>query len=128
MSKLYQRVREARKLVDLSQEELAGELDVSRSAVAQWEMTRGTAPSVENLIALARRSGMAFEYLTTGRGPKVQGAPILAVAEEPADYPGLSRQQQRLLSLFDSLSTKQRSGLLDFLEALASGAVRQPKI
>ena len=82
MSKLYQRVREARKLVDLSQEELAGELEVSRSAVAQWEMTRGTAPSVENLIALARRSGMAFEYLTTGRGPKVQGAPILAVAEE----------------------------------------------
>lgn len=126
MTQLYQRVREARKLTGLSQEELAGELGVSRSAVAQWEMTRGTAPSVENLIALARHSGMTFEYLATGRGPRGHDRPVTAVAEQPAEYSALSRQQQRLLAAFEALSAKQRADLLDFLESL-SPATRQPK-
>lgn len=128
MTELHQRVREARRLTGLSQEALAGEIGVSRGAVAQWEMTRGTAPNVENLIALARRSGMTFEYLSTGRGQKIQGKPLMAIAEEPAEYHGLSRQQQRLLAIFDTLSPKQRAGLLDFLESLAAGATRLPKI
>lgn len=68
MSKLSERVREARNLCSLTQEALASDLGVTRSAVAQWEMEQGTKPSVENLIALARRTGMAFEYLSTGRG------------------------------------------------------------
>lgn len=126
MTELYQRVREARKLSGLSQEELAAELGISRSAVAQWEMTRGTAPSVENLIALARRSGMAFEYLSTGRGHRVHGKPV-AVAEEPGEYHSLSRQQQRLLVLFEALSAKQRAGLIDFLESVAAVGGRRPK-
>lgn len=128
MTELYQRVREARKLTGLSQEELAADLGISRSAVAQWEMTRGTAPSVENLVALARRSGMAFEYLATGRGTKVHGRPTLSVAEESADYHRLSKQQQRLLTIFETLSAKQRSGLLEFLESFAAGHSRYPKL
>ena len=127
MTELYQRVREARKLIGISKEVLAGDLGVSRSAVAQWEMVRGTAPSVENLIALARRSGMTFEYLSTGRGHKIHGKPILAIAEESSEYHGLSRQQQRLLALFDTLSTKQRSGLIEFLESLSAGGARLRK-
>ncbi len=35
MARLFQRIREARKLTGLSQEQLAGDLGVSRSAVAQ---------------------------------------------------------------------------------------------
>ncbi len=128
MTQLHQRVREARKLIGLSQEALAGELGVSRSAVAQWEMTRGTAPNVENLIALARRSGMTFEYLSTGRGQKIQGKPLLAVAEEASEYHSLSRQQQRLLEIFDALTPKQRTDLLDFLDSLTSTGARHPKM
>ena len=127
MTELYQRVREARRLIGVSQEELAADLGVSRSAVGQWEMTRGTSPSVENLVALARRSGMAFEYLSTGRGPKIHGKPILAVAEEPAEYQTLSRQQRRLLALFETLSTKQRTGLIEFLESLSAAGARHPR-
>ena len=128
MIELYQRVREARKLIGLSQEELAAELGISRSAVAQWEMLRGTAPSVENLVALARRSGMAFEYLATGRGSRIQGAPILSVAEDATDYHRLTRQQQRLLAIFEAMPPKQRTGLLEFLESLVPGQARHPKI
>ncbi|MCC8539541.1 helix-turn-helix transcriptional regulator [Xanthomonas codiaei] len=123
MSKLYERVREARSFTKLTQEALAGELGVTRSAVAQWEMAEGTAPSVENLIGLAKRSGMAFEYLATGRGERVFGPPVSAIAEEPAQYRRLDDQQRVLLARFDTLAPRQRSGLLDLL--LADGKTRR---
>lgn len=97
----------------LFQQGLASELGVSRSALAQWEMAKGTSPSVEHLVALARRSGMSFEYLATGRGPKVHGAPILA--DDGDSYPDLTRQQQALLAAFEMLSPRQRVGLLDLI-------------
>lgn len=117
MSKLYERVREARALTKLTQEGLAGELGVTRSAVAQWEMAEGTAPSVDNLIGLARRSGMAFEYLATGRGERTFGPPVPTIAEEPAQYRHLDEQQRVLLNRFDTLAPRQRGGLLDLLLA-----------
>ncbi|MBB3797531.1 transcriptional regulator with XRE-family HTH domain [Xanthomonas arboricola] len=123
MSKLYERVREARALTKLTQEGLAGELGVTRSAVAQWEMAEGTAPSVDNLIGLARRSGMAFEYLATGRGERTFGPPVPTIAEEPVQYRHLDEQQRVLLNRFDTLAPRQRSGLLDLL--LAEGKTRR---
>ncbi len=118
MARLPQRIREARKSTGLSQEQLAGDLGVSRSAVAQWEMAEGTSPSIENLIALARRSGMAFEYLSTGRGIKLHGAPTLSVQEERSEYQHLTAQQKRLLAAFDRLTAKQRTSLIDLLDSM----------
>lgn len=117
MDKLHQRIREARRLTGLSQQALALELDVTRSAITQWEMAKGTSPSVENLIALARRSRMSFEYLATGRGAKVLDAPASKVAEESPPYAGLSDEQRRLLACFDRLSVRQRAGSMDLLGA-----------
>lgn len=118
--KSYLRVREARQLTGLSQEQLAGELGVSRSALAQWEMADGTCPSVQNLIALAQRSGMAFEYLSTGRGVKIHGKPTWSLPGEPPQYQNLAPQHKRLLAAFDMLTPKQRSGLLDLLDMASS--------
>lgn len=69
--KLHERIREARRLLGMSQEAVAAQVGVSRGAVAQWEMPSGTAPSVENLIKMASLSGVSFEWLATGRGAKV---------------------------------------------------------
>lgn len=117
VSKLYERIREARRLTQLTQEALAGELGVSRSAVAQWEMADGTAPSVENLIGLAQCSGLHFEYLATGRGERVFGPPASAVAETPASYQPLTEQQRLLLDRIEVLTPRQRTGLLDLLDS-----------
>lgn len=114
VSKLYERIREARRLTGMTQEMLAAELGISRSAVAQWEMSEGTAPSVENLIALAKRSGLAFEYLATGRGEASFGPPE-AIAEEEASYHPLSEQQRQLLAGFEQLRPRQRTGLLELI-------------
>lgn len=115
MSKLYERIREARRRSNLTQEQLAGDIGVSRSAVAQWEMADGTAPSVENLIALAQRSGLCFEYLATGRGEPIYGEPAAKVAEEAQSYLPLSEQHRQLIAQFEKLTPRQRNGLLDLI-------------
>jgi len=116
VSKLYERIREARRLTGMTQETLAAELGISRSAVAQWEMIEGTAPSVEHLAALAKRSGLHFEYLATGRGERGFGPPE-AITEEEASYHPLNDQQRQLLGIFEQLRPRQRSGLLDLIDA-----------
>ena len=63
-------------------------------------MSNGTRPSVENLIGLARCSGMAFEYLATRRGSVKHGEPIRTLADEREDYQPLSEQQRRFLAWF----------------------------
>lgn len=114
MSKLYERIREARRLTGLTQETLAAELGISRSAVAQWEMSEGTAPSVDHLIAVARRSGLYFEYLATGRGEVSFGPPQL-ITEDEARYHPLNDQQRELLAGFEQLLPRQRTGLLELI-------------
>lgn len=128
MKQLHQRIRDARRLVGLSQEQFALDLGVSRGAVAQWEMADGTRPAVENLIAIARRSGMAFEYLTTGRGERLFGEPIPSLAETAAEYRVLTPQQQQLLERFEGLNARQRSGLLDLLAAVDSARPQRRRI
>jgi transcriptional regulator with XRE-family HTH domain len=116
MPGIHVRCREARKLIDLSQEGLAAELGVSRGAIAQWEMREGTWPSVENLSALARRSGMAFEYLATGRGPKLFGD---GIAESPKTYAveAETPEERELLDRFRGMRASRRSALLELLRA-----------
>jgi transcriptional regulator with XRE-family HTH domain len=115
-NKLYLRVRQAREHADLTQEQLAAELSLTRSAIAQWEMVDGTSPSVDNMIALALRTGMGFEFLATGRGPMFVDDPRPRVAEDGPGYSHeLNEQQRRLLERFDGLSPRQRTGLLDLI-------------
>jgi len=47
-------------------------------------MENGTSPSVKNLDQIARLSGLAFEWVATGRGPMVFGEPM--VNEPVPDY------------------------------------------
>jgi transcriptional regulator with XRE-family HTH domain len=63
------RIRRARAIARITQSELARRLDVKRSAVSQWESAHGTTPNVAHLIRIAVETGVAFEWLATGRGP-----------------------------------------------------------
>ena len=54
-----------RKASNLSQEELAERINVSRQAISKWE--RGEAyPDIENLIALSRLFGVTLDFLVNG--------------------------------------------------------------
>ena len=59
---LGEKIREARRICSLSQEQLAEKMSVSRSAVAKWETDKGL-PDVGNLKTLARLLNVSVDQL-----------------------------------------------------------------
>ena len=60
------RITTLRKNLQLSQEEMADKLSVSRQAVSKWE-TDASAPDAFNLIALSELLNTSVEYIVTGK-------------------------------------------------------------
>ena len=63
------RLYELRKKHNLSQEELAERLGVSRQAVSKWERSEAS-PDTDNLIALAKIYGLTLDELIYGEGDR----------------------------------------------------------
>lgn len=62
------RLYELRKQKGMSQEELAGRLDVTRQTVSKWEVGDST-PDMEKLIALGELFGISLDELVLGKVP-----------------------------------------------------------
>ena len=60
--KLNEKIRKYRKVFDLSQEELAEKLNVSRQVITKWENELGM-PEIENLKALAKLFDVSVDFL-----------------------------------------------------------------
>jgi transcriptional regulator with XRE-family HTH domain len=71
------RIRKARRIAVLSQQELARRLEVTRSAVSNWEADAGVSPATDRLVELARVLHVSFEWLATGRGEMRLGGPFV---------------------------------------------------
>lgn len=66
MSELWQRLRQARRFADLTQQDLASKCGVSRGAVALWEAAEPehrTKPSTGHLLKVAETTGAPIEWL-----------------------------------------------------------------
>ena len=62
-----EKLKEARKKVGLSQEELAERIGVSRAAVAKWETDKGL-PDIDNLKVIAGLLDVSIDYLLDDGG------------------------------------------------------------
>lgn len=80
------RLVELRRSKDLSQEELAGKLGVSRQAVSKWERAESS-PDTDNLIALARLFEISLDdlLLNGNVSPADHGAPPIGGEWEEAE-------------------------------------------
>lgn len=79
---MHDRFSSARQMAGLSQAQVAKELGIARSAVAQWERG-GTYPNIRNLAEAAKLLRVRFEWLATGRGVR-DLAPNQATSKAPA--------------------------------------------
>lgn len=70
----YEKLQELRKQKNLTQEELAQALYVSRTAVSKWESGRGY-PNIDSLKAIARYFSVTVDELLSGEE-------VLSIAEE----------------------------------------------
>jgi transcriptional regulator with XRE-family HTH domain len=92
------RIREARRALGLTQDELARRVGVSRSAIAQWETDR-TGQVRANLARVAAVLGVSIGYLITG------GSESGLINVETAD-------ERALLGLYRQIREPGRSELL----------------
>jgi len=102
------RVRQARRHANLSQQQLATLVGVHRSAVAQWEQPGGSHPTVENMARLAAVTSVQFEWLATGRGRMKFMSDLIPGEETPAvliDYAAHSETEARALVALRHLDT-----------------------
>jgi transcriptional regulator with XRE-family HTH domain len=122
---LHSRIRQARELLGLSRSELARRVGVGPSAAIQWELPKGTAPSVKHLIAIAETTDVSFEWLTTGRG----SARLGMTHEIPAISPDCFAHdlfEEELLKLARRVPGRHRDALLRYLQ-LVYPPVRSPR-
>jgi transcriptional regulator with XRE-family HTH domain len=116
------RVRQARRLAKLSQQQLATLVGVHRSAVAQWEQPGGSHPTVENLARLAAVTAVQFEWLATGRGRMEYFSDLIPGEDIPAaliDYAAHSETEARALVALRHLDNSSALAIVEMLVALA---------
>lgn len=101
------RIRRCRTACGLSQAALGARVGVRRSAVAQWENTGGTSPSLQHLSQLATVAGVCFEWLATGRGPMQPEAGAMELTVAVGDF-AKDEIESRVLSSIRLLSYRNR--------------------
>jgi transcriptional regulator with XRE-family HTH domain len=117
MSALAHRIRQSRRTAALTQAQLAEQVGVNRSAVAQWERKGGSRPTSENLCKIAVAAKVSFDWLATGRG-KVRASDH-AHDETPAlllNHYAHDELEEKLLLAFRTLSFRRQIALIEFLE------------
>jgi transcriptional regulator with XRE-family HTH domain len=120
MRDLTTRIRQARRRVAYSQTDLAGQVGVNRSAVAQWERPGGSTPTSSNLSKIAVITSVHYEWLATGRGQMC----VAATAEMPV-APTLELQfyahdviEERVLQGMRKLEHWQTLTIAELVESL----------
>ena len=64
----YEKLRKLRKEQGMSQEEIAGQLNVSRQAVSKWESGNGF-PETDKLLLISNMFGVSLDYLLKSENP-----------------------------------------------------------
>jgi transcriptional regulator with XRE-family HTH domain len=133
MSKLNQRVIQARKGRGLSQANLAERLGVTRTAISHWETGRSN-PSTKHLKSIAQILGVDANWPITGKAPtapktapaKGRGSPNNAnslVLENQSGYGAMFDQETlKVAAAYFALDRAKRKIIRDMLKALGSAS------
>jgi transcriptional regulator with XRE-family HTH domain len=100
--KIGRHVRKAREAIELKQQELADEVEVTSQHISRIELDLAS-PSIQTLLKLSQKLGVSTDYLLTGH----ETAPPEVAGAIRAD-PDLSAAAKRhLIGLLDQLRAKQ---------------------
>lgn len=116
-----QRIRLARRHVNLSQAQLASAVGVQRSAVSHWEAPNGKNPSLANLREVATITRVNFEWLATGRGEMTLSRDV--VLDSVATSEALLVDdilEMRLVNAFREAPARARISVVEVVEQLAA--------
>lgn len=80
---LSEKIKELRKQYNLSQEQLAGKIGVSRQAITKWE-TGGGLPDIENILSIAALFNTSVDELLSAE--KLKGRSGFFICESVTEY------------------------------------------
>jgi transcriptional regulator with XRE-family HTH domain len=119
MYSMPNRIRQCRIGAGMSQSQLAVKIGIKRSAVAQWEQSNGTSPNVDNLVKTAIATGVLFEWLATGRGPRRPSGSEFVEAVVANEF-ARDEMENRLLMSVRQMSHRNRILACRIVELIAS--------
>lgn len=123
---MHDRFRSARQMAGLSQAQIARELGVARSAVAQWERQGGTYPNVKNLAEAAKLLRVRFEWLATGRGLR-ELDPSHVVPESPTHaVETRTPEEKAVIAMLRRMPGKKRELVRAIVQNLAEESAGRP--
>lgn len=114
MPTLHERIRRARALSRMTQTDLADRIGVGRGAVAQWESSTGSLPSMEHLIAIALQTGVYLEWLGTGRG---EPRPDVTLPCPDEDDRAIDAIERNCLRMLRRMPRRLRAQILSVIKA-----------
>lgn len=97
MDTLAQRIHRLREARNLSQQQLADRLNISRVAVTKWESGQTENMKIDNLLALSDFFGLSIDELITGKRPETASS--------------LSKEEQTLLTTWRSAAQSVRQAV-----------------
>jgi transcriptional regulator with XRE-family HTH domain len=123
MSGIGTRIKELRKRHDISQEELAAQIKVSRGNVGDWERSRAK-PGADALIALSSYFSVSIDWILNG-----QEFQPPHMKRWPQTMPGdnITPEDIELLAKLKRLSEKERWKVEGYIDAIAGGSAIQSK-
>lgn len=121
------RIRRVRVQAKINQAELARKVGVTSSAVAQWESTTGTQPSLKYIVEIARLCGASLEWIVTGEGrmrhrDRAVDNDVLVAAVFAHDL-----TEENLLIEFRRMPTAARRLLVNLIQELSKARGRGSK-
>lgn len=114
---LATRIRAARKHAGLSQEQLAGLLEVSRAAIANWEDDARSRPSTGHVIKLAETIDVSLEWLVLDRGDMLQHIRQSQSTFLPIRETTRTAEEYRLLKAYRGKCEEVRRWILEMIES-----------
>ena len=112
-------IRRARLALQMTEQQLADKLGVSRGAVQHWEREDGTAPSRRNQQAVADALKLTVAELVLGQSDKY---PEIQKAEEPRKVYNVERApddlEQKAATLFRQLDDSNQVAAIAYLRFL----------
>ncbi len=110
---IHDRIRQRRKQLGLTMQEVAAACGVSWQAVQRWETS--AAPKRNNLISVANTLHVGIEWLVTGKGPLSPQATI--------DFSKLSGQEAQLVMYFRAMNEPQKEEILSQAHNLSQKSI-----
>ena len=123
---IHQKIRDARKRLDMTEQQFANAVGVSRSAVHQWEVEGGTAPRRAHQPAVAKLMGISVAELMGEAGHAPAAVPHSGIPTPPDCTCPDHVDTEWALRHMCTLLTAADTGTSETALALLASLVRNP--